>query len=263
MAKNGTTTTPTSTTTPPLKTTSFGRQECSVSLEKILYNNKEWAAQMRQRDPDFFSRLANIQTPEWLWIGCADSRVPANELLGLGPGTVFVQRNVGNLCTHKDMNCMACVEYAVSVLKVKHIIVTGHYGCGAVQAALTLPCKTPGLVNLWINDIRDTRNHHQELLKKLKDEPSKQWDMLVELNVIRQVFNVCTCPIVQAAWDAGQPLSVHGLVYDVKDGVLKEITEPITSMDDLQHYLEAPQEHEAVAQLSRSLSVHLSFENSI
>nr|AXF41553.1 carbonic anhydrase CAH1510 [Chlorella sp. ArM0029B] len=194
----------------------------------------EWATQQTDRDPTFFTKLKDLQTPEYLWIGCSDSRVPANELLGLGPGAVFVQRNVGNLATHKDMNVMSCMEYAVTVLKVKHIIVCGHYGCGAVKGALTLPCATPGLVNLWIQDIRDTRDKNCEALRKLQGP--EQVDKLVELNVMRQVFNVCTSPIVQQAWDAGQRLAVHGLVYALSDGILKPLTPPITSLGSFESY---------------------------
>lgn len=243
---------------------SSDRQRSSAQITSILKANRSWADKMRANDPQFFSRLANVQAPEWLWIGCSDSRVPANQLIGLGPGEVFVQRNVGNLATHKDMNSMACIEYAVTSLKVKHVMVCGHYGCGAVKAALSLPCKTAGLVNLWINDIRDIRNTNADMLMKLADQPKRQWDTLVELNVVRQVFNVCTSPVVQAAWDAGQPLAIHGVVYDVADGLLHELTDPITCLDDVAHYQEhlKDDEEHPLSDLTKSLVTHIAFEGS-
>lgn len=197
-----------------------------MPITNVLRNNKEWAKKMQEEKPDYFSHLANQQAPEYLWIGCSDSRVPANQILGLAPGEVFVQRNIGNLATHKDMNCMTCLEYAVTVLKVKHVIVCGHYNCGAVRGALTMAGKTPGLTNLWISEIKDTRNKHAEQLGKLDGDA--QANRLTELNAVKQVFNVCSSPVVQSAWDAGQTLSVHGLAYSVGDGLLKELTEPIT-----------------------------------
>ncbi|KAL4450540.1 hypothetical protein ABPG77_000896 [Micractinium sp. CCAP 211/92] len=228
-----------------------------ASLQSILASNRRWASEQTQHDPNFFTKLKDQQMPEWLWIGCSDSRVPANELLGLGPGEVFVQRNVGNLATHKDMNVMSCMEYAVTVLKVKHIIVCGHYGCGAVKGALTLPCATPGLVNLWIQDIRDTRDKNIEVLRKLRGP--EQVDKLVELNVMRQVFNVCTSPIVQQAWDAGQTLAVHGLVYALSDGILKQLTPPVTSLRDFEEFSHE-QELDGLRHLSLSVLEHMSFE---
>jgi carbonic anhydrase len=257
--------------------TRFSRITSRATLQAALAGNRDWAASMKEKDPGYFSKLASTQAPDWLWIGCSDSRVPANELLGMGPGTVFVQRNVGNLATHKDMNCMSALEYAVTALKVKHIIVCGHYNCGAVKAALTLPCKTSGLVNLWIQDIRDVRNKHEELLLKLPDIQSR-WEKLVELNVIHQVFNVCTSPVVQQAWDGGQPLAVHGLVYSLADGLLKEITPPITCLEDFDHYSDenlnrvssgadvdvgeevGSTKAEDMKRLSKSLTAHMVFE---
>jgi carbonic anhydrase len=269
---------PTSAAAPGAGSPRFCRITSGATLQAALAGNREWATSMKEKNPEFFSKLSSNQAPDWLWIGCSDSRVPANELLGMGPGEVFVQRNVGNLATHKDMNAMSCLEYAVTALKVKHIIVCGHYNCGAVKAALTLPCKTPGLVNLWIQDIRDVRNKHEELLLKLPDIQSR-WEKLVELNVIHQVFNVCTSPVVQQAWDSGQPLAVHGLVYSLTDGLLKEITPPITCLDDVEHYSEDNIEHwetaasgdgsnvvngntqaEDMSRLSKSLATHMFFE---
>ncbi|KAL3153018.1 hypothetical protein ABBQ38_012044 [Trebouxia sp. C0009 RCD-2024] len=202
-----------------------------MPIAKVLQNNREWASRMRQEKPDFFSSLADGQAPEYFWVGCADSRVPPNQILGLAPGDIFVQRNIGNLATHKDMNFMTCLEYAVDALKVKQIIVCGHYSCGAVKASLVLPGKTKSLANLWIADIKETRDKHAQELGKLS--PDDQVIRLSELNVIRQVFNVCSSPIVQSAWDAGTPLTVHGLVYSLKDGLLKELTKPITGYGSL------------------------------
>ncbi|KAK9814570.1 hypothetical protein WJX72_008004 [[Myrmecia] bisecta] len=219
-----------------------------LGIEDVLKNNLEWSKAMHASDPEFFSSLAHQQAPEYLWIGCSDSRVPANQILGLAPGEVFVQRNVGNQATHKDINCMSCVEYAVNVLKVKHIIICGHYNCGAVRAALTLPAKTSGLVNLWISDIRDVRNANETQLREL--DAHDQLDRLCELNVIRQLFNVCTSPIVQAAWDRKQDLSVHGLVYSVSDGLLRELSPSITNMSDLDKY-EASVEEENAAEAAQ------------
>eukprot|EP00887_Chlorella_sp_A99_P004090 scaffold23.g4090.t1 len=219
------------------------RHASHLNLVSILNNNREWAEKVKQTDPNFFKGLSQVQTPQWLWIGCSDSRVPANELIGLGPGEVFVQRNVGNLANHQDMN-------------VKHVIVCGHYNCGAVKAALTLPCKTPGVVNLWINDIRDTRNKNTRVLRALKGDA--QVNKLVELNVIRQVFNVCTSPVVQQAWDAGQDLAVHGLVYSLEDGLLQELTSTITSLDDFEKY--AYESDPELRDLSLDVLDHMSFE---
>ncbi|PSC75414.1 carbonic anhydrase [Micractinium conductrix] len=187
-----------------------------------LAANKEWAARTLQSDSEYFKDLVGIQEIEVLWIGCSDARVPANALIGLKPGEVFVQRNVGNLVTYKDMSAQSCLEYAVNVLKVKHIIVCGHYGCPAVRAALTMPRRTDGLFSLWIQDIRDTRDRNVEALRKLPSGPQQE-DRLVELNVLRQVFNVCTSPVVQQAWDAGRLLAVHGLVYQLDNGHLKAL----------------------------------------
>jgi carbonic anhydrase len=157
--------------------------------------------------------------------------VPANQILGLPPGAVFVQRNVGNLAVHRDMNCMACLEYAVDALKVEHVVVCGHYGCGAVRGALELPASTGGNVGHWISDIRATRDRHAATLKALP--PAERWPALCELNVVHQVFNVATSPVVQAAWARGQPLSVHGLIYSLADGLLQELVPPVTCPGDL------------------------------
>ncbi|KAL4443315.1 hypothetical protein ABPG75_011052 [Micractinium tetrahymenae] len=200
---------------------SSAAEELKASLAARLASNRSWSEAKLEQNSEFFKGLVGISNIEVLWIGCSDARVPANELIGLAPGEVFVQRNVGNLATHKDMNVMSCIEYAVNVLKVKHIIVCGHYGCPAVRAALTLPRKSDGLFSLWIQDIRDTRDRNVESLRKVSG--TAQEDRLVELNVLRQVFNVCTSPVVQQAWDNGRPLAVHGLVYSLDDGLLKTL----------------------------------------
>lgn len=185
----------------------------------------------------------------------------ANELLGMGPGDVFVQRNVGNLCAHQDMNAMSCLEYGITALKVKHVIVCGHYNCGAVKAALELPCKTPGLVNLWIQDIRDVRDNNVDTLMAMSQGMDRV-NKLVELNVMRQVFNVCTSPVVQQAWDQGQELAIHGLVYSLEDGLLKELTSPITCLDDFEHYVDE-ELGDASHHVSKKVITHLAFEREV
>lgn len=184
---------------------------------------------MREKDPEFFNRLVNQQNPEYLWIGCSDSRVPANQILGLAPGEIFVQRNVGNQAMHTDLNLMACLEYAVKSLKVKTIILCGHYNCGAVRAALQLPHCTPGLVNCWISDIRECRNQAEKELIDL--DPEQQLAKLCELNVLRQVFKIATSPVVASAWAEGQELHLYGVIYDVADGHLRKLAGPISSDD--------------------------------
>lgn len=229
------------------------------ALDKILSNNCAWAEECVAEDPLFFSSLVHAQTPEYLWIGCADSRVPANTLLGLKPGEVFVQRNVGNLATHKDLNCMACLEYAVEHLNVKHIIVCGHYNCGAVQAALTMPSRTGGIVNLWIQDIRNVRNQHADELQAI-DDSQEQWDRLVELNVVSQLYNVCTSPTVQAAWDRGQKLAVHAVCYNLHDGRLKEIEGPISSVFEFEAFAVEQRAGHAATAMRMRVAPYVTFE---
>ncbi|KAG2429546.1 hypothetical protein HXX76_010781 [Chlamydomonas incerta] len=202
-------------------------------FSKLLQNNREWCKMRLASDPNFFERLCKQQNPEYLWIGCSDSRVPANQILGLQPGEVFVQRNVGNQATHTDLNCMSCLEYSVKELQVKNVIVCGHYGCGAVKAALKLPSKTTNLVNCWISDIRECRNQHRAELVEL-DGLEAQVDRLCELNVLRQTFHVATSPVVQAAWDRGQELHLYGVVYSLKDGMIKKLVGPISGNGDFE-----------------------------
>ncbi|MDP2228734.1 MAG: carbonate dehydratase [Moraxellaceae bacterium] len=188
-------------------------------LDELFRNNRAWADRIKAEEPDFFEKLAHQQTPEFLWIGCADSRVPANEIMGLLPGEVFVHRNVANLVIHTDMNCLAVLQYAVEVLKVKHILVTGHYGCGGVLAAMEN--REFGLIDNWLRHIKDVYRIYSDVFATLS--PDKHFDLLCELNVAEQVANVCHTTIVQNAWKRGQPLSVHGFIYSVRDGLLKDL----------------------------------------
>ena len=172
------------------------------------------------QDPDFFNNLATGQKPPVLWIGCADSRVPANEIIGAGPGEVFVHRNIANLVVHSDMNMLSVLDYAVNVLEVKHVIVCGHYGCGGVQTAMTN--KHVGLIDNWIRHIKDVYRFHQDELNAIEDE-KKRFDSFVDFNVVEQVLNLAKTSIVQSAWERGQNLHVHGWVYDIKDGLIKDL----------------------------------------
>lgn len=191
------------------------------SLEYLLDQNKAWARGMTQRDPSFFQKLSNQQTPEYLWIGCADSRVPANEIVGLLPGEMFVHRNVANVVPHTDMNLLCVLQYAVEVLKVKHVIVCGHYGCGGVRAAL-LDNHDHGMLDNWLRLIKDIALDYEDELNLISD-PSQRVNRLCELNVERQVGNVCHTAIVQNAWNRGQPLQIHGWIYGVGDGIINDL----------------------------------------
>lgn len=174
---------------------------------------------MTDDDPQFFSDLADQQAPEYLWIGCADSRVSANTIVGLEPGEIFVHRNVANLVLHTDMNCLSVLQFALEVLNVEHIIVCGHYGCGGVRAAMEP--KRHGLIDNWLRQIQDTANLHSKILEAITDEGEK-FDRLCELNVIEQVLNVCETTVVMDAWNRGQELTVHGWIYDLKDGLVRD-----------------------------------------
>ena len=199
-------------------------------LDELLKNNEQWAIEISQEDPEFFSRLAKQQSPEYLWIGCSDSRVPANQLLGLLPGDVFVHRNIANLVIHTDLNCMSVIKYAVDVLKVKHIIVTGHYDCGGIKAAMQK--QSFDLIDGWLRNIKDVYMQHRS---HFSDEMSEQQRLnyLTELNVIEQAKNVCHTTCVQNAWEKGQALTVHGLIYSVKDGLLKDLKISFDSLDKI------------------------------
>jgi len=198
-------------------------------LDELFRNNRAWAERIKAEDPDFFEKLAHQQTPQFLWIGCADSRVPANEIMGLLPGEVFVHRNVANLVIHTDMNCLAVLQYAVEVLKVKHILVTGHYGCGGVQAALEN--REFGLIDNWLRHIKDVYRLYAGEFEGLASQA--QLDLLCELNVGEQVSNVCHTTIVQNAWKRGQPLSVHGFIYSVRDGLLRDLGVNFSRQEDI------------------------------
>lgn len=192
-------------------------------LQELIDNNARWADAINQRDPDFFAKLARQQTPEFLWIGCSDARVPANEIVGMLPGDLFVHRNVANVVLHTDLNCLSVIQYAVEVLKVRHILVTGHYGCGGVRAAMQ--DRQLGLIDGWLRSIRDLYYEKRAELAKLDNEEARV-DRLCELNVIQQVANVAHTSIVQNAWHRGQELSVHGCIYGIKDGRWKSLTPP-------------------------------------
>ena len=187
---------------------------------KLLENNNKWVSEQLEKDPHFFEELAKGQQPPLLWIGCADSRVPANEIIGAPPGEVFVHRNIANMVIHSDMSMLSVLDYAVNVLKVKHVIVCGHYGCGGVQTAMTN--KHVGLIDNWIRHIKDVYRFHQKELDAIDNE-KKRFDRFVELNVTEQVFDLAKTSIVQEAWQRGQELHVHGWVYDVADGLIQDL----------------------------------------
>jgi carbonic anhydrase len=199
-------------------------------LKGLLENNRRWAESEVERDPDFFNRLAQQASPEYLWIGCSDSRVPANELLGLAPGDVFVHRNIANVVVHSDLNCLSVLQFAIEVLKVKHVIIVGHYGCKGVHAAMT--GTRFGLVDNWLRHVQDVHQKHERYMGDVL--PSKQRsERLCELNVVEQVSNVCQTTIVQDAWDRGQELTVHGWVYGLKDGKLHDLGMTVTAAHEL------------------------------
>ena len=193
-----------------------------MSYEKLLLENKAWAAEKVADDPNFFNRLANLQTPEFLWIGCSDSRVPANEITGTRPGEIFVHRNVANMVVHTDLNLLTVLEYAVNHLKVRHVIVCGHYNCGGVKASMTK--HNFGIINKWLRNIKDVYRFHREELDGIADE-EKRADRLVELNVQEQVMNLAKTSIIQKAWAKEQRPHLHGWVYGLKDGLIKPVFE--------------------------------------
>ncbi|MRW86106.1 carbonate dehydratase [Pseudoduganella sp. FT26W] len=199
-------------------------------LRGLLENNRRWAESEVERDPEFFSRLANQAAPEYLWIGCSDSRVPANELLGLLPGDVFVHRNIANVVVHSDLNCLSVLQFAIDVLKVKHVIIVGHYGCKGVHAAMT--GTRVGLVDNWLRHVHDVHQKHERYMGTVINE-QKRSERLVELNVVEQVSNVCATTIVQDAWLRGQELTVHGWVYGINDGKLQDMGIAVNALDQL------------------------------
>lgn len=205
------------------------------SYEKLLLENKAWAAEKVEDDPGFFKRLSKLQTPEFLWIGCSDSRVSANEITGTEPGEIFVHRNIANMVVHTDLNLLSVLEYAVNVLSVKHIIVCGHYGCGGVKAAMTR--HSIGIINKWIRNIKDVYRFHREELENIADEELRT-DKLVELNVKEQVLNLAKTSIVQSAWKHHQRPHLHGWVYGLNNGIIKPVLDilPGAHFDELYEF---------------------------
>lgn len=199
-------------------------------LESLLRNNREWAERIKHEDPGFFKRLSQQQSPRYLWIGCSDSRVPANQILGLDPGEVFVHRNVANVMSHGDLNCLSVIQFAVDILKVEHILLVGHYGCGGVHAAMT--GARVGLADNWLRHVSDVALKHADLLAQV-DTESLRHARLCELNVIEQVFNVCRTTVLQDAWARGQNVAVHGWVYSLFDGRVRELNMDVDSQDGL------------------------------
>jgi carbonic anhydrase len=199
-------------------------------LKRLLDQNKAWAESITASDPEFFPNLAKQQSPTFLWIGCADSRVPATQLVGMMPGEMFVHRNVANVVVHTDFNCLSVMQYAVDVLKVEHIIVCGHHGCGGVKAAMDNPQL--GLIDNWLRHVQDVLHEHEALIAKIDDE-EKRLNRLCELNVIEQVLNVGRTTIVQSAWQRGQDLVVHGWIYGLEDGLLRDLGVSIDNAEGL------------------------------
>jgi carbonic anhydrase len=203
-------------------------------LKHLFDNNAEWAKKIKHDDPAFFNKLALQQKPEILWIGCADSRVPANQIIGLLPGEVFVHRNIANLVVHTDLNCLSVIQFAVDVLKVKHIIVCGHYDCGGISAVLD--DTEHGLIDNWLRHIKDIYRYYAGELDKIKDA-EKRADRLCELNVIEQVSNVCSTTILQGAWARSQAVTVHGWIYDVSDGILRDLKACVSNASEARELL--------------------------
>jgi carbonic anhydrase len=192
----------------------------AMKLDYLLKKNRRWSDSVKEREPDFFTELAKQQSPEFLWIGCSDSRVAANTIVGLQPGEIFVHRNIANIVTHTDMNCLSVIQFAVEVLKVKDIIVTGHYGCGGVLAAMD--GARHGMIDNWLRHIQDAASIYEEFLAAQPDDQTRS-DKLCELNVIEQVINVAETTTLEDAWNRGQDVAIHGLIYDLGDGILRDL----------------------------------------
>jgi carbonic anhydrase len=199
------------------------------TLNHLFRKNKAWAKRIRQQDPDFFRSLSRQQSPSYLWIGCSDSRVPANQIIGVMPGELFVHRNIANLVVHTDLNCLSVMQFAVDILKVRHIIVCGHYGCSGVGAALRK--DRIGLSDNWLRHLQDVREKHRKRLDGPGRKP-QAYDRLCELNVIEQAANVCQTTIVRDAWDRGQEVAVHGWIYALQDGLLRDLNMTVTGLDE-------------------------------
>lgn len=197
------------------------------TLKHLLDSNLAWAESIKKKDPEFFTRLSKLQAPEYLWIGCSDSRVPANQITNLQPGEVFVHRNIANVVVHTDLNCLSVIQFAVEILKVKHIIVCGHYGCGGIKAALEN--QEHGLIDNWLRHVKDVIRFNASKFDGLNHD--QQLDLLCELNVKEQVKNICNTTIVKNAWKQGKELSVHGWIYSIENGVLKDLDTCFTSAD--------------------------------
>lgn len=200
------------------------------TLSHLFANNLAWSQRIREQDPEFFLKLSRQQAPSYLWIGCSDSRVPANQIVGLLPGELFVHRNVANVVVHTDLNCLSVAQFAVDVLRVQHIIICGHYGCGGVRAVLEE--ERLGLVDNWLRHVQDVRQKHHSRLSALP-EVAQRLDRLCELNVIEQVLNVCHTSIVRDAWQRGQSLAIHGWIYGLKDGLLRDLDTTVTKRDEV------------------------------
>ena len=212
-----------------------------TDLSYLFENNREWAKRIRTEDPEFFGKLSHLQAPEYLWIGCSDSRVPANEITGLLPGEVFVHRNIANVVVHSDLNCLSVIQFAVDVLKVRHIMVVGHYGCGGVGAALRN--ERLGLIDNWLRHIQDVRDKHRGLLANASE--ATRADRLCELNVLEQVVNVAETTVVRDAWGRGQSLTVHGWLYGLNDGHLRDVGIIASRLEELE-----PSFHAALATIA-------------
>ena len=200
------------------------------TLKQLFDQNRAWARDITSREPDFFLELSAQQTPRYLWIGCSDSRVPANEIVGLAPGELFVHRNVANVVVHTDLNCLSVLQYAVDVLRVEHVIVCGHYGCGGIQAAYRR--TSLGLIDNWLRHVQDVHDRHADLIGRTADETASM-DRLCELNVIEQARNVCQTTVVRDAWTRGQSLAVHSWIYSLRDGLLRDLGFGATAVDDV------------------------------
>lgn len=200
-------------------------------LKNLFTRNREWAEKVKKADPDFFVKLSRQQSPRYLWIGCSDSRVPANEIVDLMPGEIFVHRNIANIVVHTDLNALSVIHYAVEILKVNHIIVCGHYGCGGIKAALHN--KDYGLFDNWLRHIKDVYRYHQMDIDKFDDHDPRKENLLCELNVMEQVANVAHTSIIQNAWKAGHALTIHGWIYNIEDGILKDLKLATSNVDDI------------------------------
>ena len=216
-------------------------------LDELFKSNKAWAEQIRRQDPEFFTKLSRQQSPTYLWIGCADSRVPANQIVGLMPGDIFVHRNIANMVVHTDLNCLSVMQFAVDILKVKHVLVVGHYGCSGVQAAMRR--QRVGLADNWLRHVQDVHEKHERAVSACKSEAAAS-DRLCELNVIEQVANVCQTTIARDAWERGQELHVHGWIYGIADGLARDLG---TTVSDFREA--APTYRTALAKLASASRV--------